>query len=239
MAPAAEVFIQATGTDPDVQARAVVEQAHERLLAGLAVLAQPREEPEESEESTAEFVEQLRRLLTATDQTLYAAASGAAETRLLVRSLRVAAVTVARHADVLATAADSAERAARACTLEGMLTVRFGVERAVLLPALTALPGVDPAVLVGDFGTMLEGGRPAEQAVVDVREIPHGRRHPRIFTRFARLAAGESFVLVNNHDPKPLRREFQATHPGRFGWEYVESGPERWQIRITRTGDDA
>ena len=51
---------------------------------------------------------------------------------------------------------------------------------------------------------------------------------------YARLAPGESFVLVNNHDPKPLRREFQATYPDQFGWDYLESGPDQWQVRIER-----
>jgi hypothetical protein len=57
---------------------------------------------------------------------------------------------------------------------------------------------------------MLARGALNTPEVLDVREIPHGRRHPRIFGIYARLAPGESFVLVNNHDPKPLRREFQA-----------------------------
>ena len=50
---------------------------------------------------------------------------------------------------------------------------------------------------------------------------------------------GESFVLVNNHDPKPLRREFQAAYPDRFGWDYLEAGPERWRVRIGRPTVDA
>ncbi|MEU6422115.1 DUF2249 domain-containing protein [Streptomyces spiralis] len=233
MPPAAEVYIQATDTDPDVRARAVVEEAHQRLLDRLTALTESGEEP------TDAFTEGLGRLLTATEQTLYAAASDAAETRLLVRALRAAADTVGGHSASLAAATDSAERVGAARTLAGMLAVHLGMERAVLLPALAALPGVDLSALVGDFTTVLAGGRPEDPAVLDVREIPHGRRHPRIFTRFARLADGESFVLVNNHDPKPLRREFEATHPGRFAWEYVESGPEQWQIRITRMADDA
>jgi quercetin dioxygenase-like cupin family protein len=31
-----------------------------------------------------------------------------------------------------------------------------------------------------------------------------------------------------------LHREFDAAHPGAFTWDYVESGPERWQVRIGR-----
>jgi hypothetical protein len=37
------------------------------------------------------------------------------------------------------------------------------------------------------------------------------------------------------HDPKPLRREFEATHPGAFTWDYLESGPGQWQVRTGRT----
>ncbi|PKV99922.1 uncharacterized protein (DUF2249 family) [Amycolatopsis echigonensis] len=70
--------------------------------------------------------------------------------------------------------------------------------------------------------------------VWDVRPIPHGQRHPRIFGRYRRLGPGESFVLVNNHDPEPLRREFGATHPDAFTWDYLESGPRRGRIRIGR-----
>lgn len=235
MPPAAEVFIQATDTDPDVQAQAVVEEAHQQLLQRLAALTGS----EATEELVTAFTEQLRRLLTATDQTLYAAASGAAETRLLVRALRTGAGTIDRRARSLTVATGSAEGVDAAGTLAGMLTLHLALERAVLLPALADLPGVDLAALTEDFTTVLKGGRLEDPAVLDVREIPHGRRHPRIFTRFARLAAGDSFVLVNNHDPKPLRREFDATHAGCFTWEYVESGPEQWQIRITRVGDDA
>jgi hypothetical protein len=80
----------------------------------------------------------------------------------------------------------------------------------VLVPVLAVLPGVDLQTLVEDVETMLARGALNTPEVLDVREIPHGRRHPRIFGIYARLAPGESFVLVNDHDPKPLRREFQA-----------------------------
>lgn len=37
---------------------------------------------------------------------------------------------------------------------------------------------------------------------------------------------------MNNHDPKPLRREFEAANPGGLTRDYVESGPERRQVHI-------
>lgn len=74
----------------------------------------------------------------------------------------------------------------------------------------------------------------ADQPVIDATQLPARQRHQLIFARFARLAVGESFILSNSHDPKPLHREFDAAHDGAFTWDYVESGPERWQVRIER-----
>src|SRR5579875_320141 len=69
---------------------------------------------------------------------------------------------------------------------------------------------------------------------LDVRELPRPQKHPTIFATYGALAAGESFVLVNNHYPKHLRDEFETDHPGSYGWEYVEKGPKVWRIRITK-----
>ncbi|MFF4764517.1 DUF2249 domain-containing protein [Streptomyces sp. NPDC001292] len=68
---------------------------------------------------------------------------------------------------------------------------------------------------------------------------PQRGRHPRIFARFAHLGPGEAFTLVNNHEPKPLRREFEAAHPGVFTWDHLESGPSRRQVRIGRRAPEA
>lgn len=72
-------------------------------------------------------------------------------------------------------------------------------------------------------------------AVVDVRSIIPRERHPLIFNTFERLAPGQDFVLVNDHDPKPLYYQFQAEHQGTFGWDYLEQGPDTWRVRISRT----
>lgn len=70
--------------------------------------------------------------------------------------------------------------------------------------------------------------------LVDVREIPPRERHPLIFSTFAGLAVGEAFLLVNDHDPKPLYYQFKAEFAGRFDWTYEEAGPEIWRVRIGR-----
>lgn len=72
----------------------------------------------------------------------------------------------------------------------------------------------------------------AEQKTIDVRTIEPRHRHPLIFQTFAALQPGESFLLVNDHDPAPLRYQFQAEMEGAFSWDYEEQGPEVWQVRI-------
>lgn len=72
------------------------------------------------------------------------------------------------------------------------------------------------------------------ETVLDIRPIPPAQRHPLIFDLFNGLAAGESFVLVNDHNPKPLFYQFQAELTGQFSWDYLEEGPEAWRVRIGR-----
>lgn len=70
---------------------------------------------------------------------------------------------------------------------------------------------------------------------LDVRTEEPRRRHDLIFQAFVGLGPGEDFVLVNDHDPKPLYYQFAAEHAGAFSWEYLEQGPETWRVRIGRT----
>ncbi len=69
---------------------------------------------------------------------------------------------------------------------------------------------------------------------LDVRSLAPAERHEAIFAAFAALAPGTSFVLVNDHDPKPLRYQFDAEHEGTFTWDYLVAGPREWRVRIGR-----
>jgi len=69
---------------------------------------------------------------------------------------------------------------------------------------------------------------------LDVRVIPPREKHPTIFHAFDALEPGESFILVNDHDPFPLRFQFEAERSGTFGWEYLEAGPTVWRVEISR-----
>jgi uncharacterized protein (DUF2249 family)/hemerythrin-like domain-containing protein len=74
-------------------------------------------------------------------------------------------------------------------------------------------------------------------AVLDVRALAPAQRHEKIFATYGALGAGTGFVLLNDHDPKPLRYQFEAEHAGRFTWEVLEAGPTVWRVRIGRPAD--
>jgi uncharacterized protein (DUF2249 family) len=69
---------------------------------------------------------------------------------------------------------------------------------------------------------------------LDVRALPHSGRHEIIFGRLEKLGRGESFTIVNDHDPKPLRYQTESLWPDKFSWTYVDSGPDVWRVSISR-----
>ncbi|MCP9494847.1 MAG: DUF2249 domain-containing protein [Pyrinomonadaceae bacterium MAG19_C2-C3] len=44
----------------------------------------------------------------------------------------------------------------------------------------------------------------------------------------------ESFVLINDHDPQPLRMQIERMREDEMGWEYIERRPEMFRILVTR-----
>lgn len=105
-----------------------------------------------------------------------------------------------------------------------------------LLPELDAR-GFQHTLLEDDGDTVRVAIRHAEDVpVLDVRLLPSRRKHPTIFETFDALEPGGAFVLLNDHDPVPLRYQLEAERPGAFTWEYLEEGPEIWRVRIGRTG---
>jgi len=64
-------------------------------------------------------------------------------------------------------------------------------------------------------------------------------KHPTVLKKFASLAVGESFLLINDHDPIPLFYEMKAEKGEIFDWHKVEDGPEVWKVEITKTAEPA
>jgi uncharacterized protein (DUF2249 family) len=75
---------------------------------------------------------------------------------------------------------------------------------------------------------------PTKTTELDVRPIPPRDKHPTIFRMFDGLASGEAMVIINDHDPRPLRYQLAAEHANQFAWTYEAEGPEVWRVRIDR-----
>jgi regulator of cell morphogenesis and NO signaling len=71
--------------------------------------------------------------------------------------------------------------------------------------------------------------------ILNVTLLEPRLKHSTIFVRFDELISGESLILHNDHDPKPLYYELSAQRGDTFEWEYLERGPELWKIKITKT----
>lgn len=77
--------------------------------------------------------------------------------------------------------------------------------------------------------TILEPGN-----ILDVTLLEPRLKHPTIFAKFDALKQGESFILHNDHDPKPLYYQLLGQRGNIFSWEYLQQGPETWQIEIRK-----
>lgn len=75
---------------------------------------------------------------------------------------------------------------------------------------------------------------PAITSTLDVRQIGHGQRHPLIFRTFQELKPGQAFILVVDHDPKPVLFELDFAQHGKFKPTYLEQGPEVWRIQMAK-----
>ena len=75
--------------------------------------------------------------------------------------------------------------------------------------------------------------------VLDVRDMPKPRRHPAIFEFYRALAVDESFTLINDHEPRHLRGEFETDHPGGYEWENLGGAARDWRVRITKRAQAA
>jgi len=73
-----------------------------------------------------------------------------------------------------------------------------------------------------------------ERPELDVRPLPPGDRHERVFAAFDALPPGGGFVLVSDHYPKPLLYTFHAERPGAFDWNVLEPGPAHFRVEIVR-----
>lgn len=74
--------------------------------------------------------------------------------------------------------------------------------------------------------------------VLDVTIIEPRLKHPTIFKYFDALVPGTHFIIHNDHDPKPVYYQLLGERGNIFSFEYLESGPKDWLIKIQKNAKD-
>ncbi len=70
--------------------------------------------------------------------------------------------------------------------------------------------------------------------ILNVTLLEPKHKHPTIFARYDELKEGESLIIHNDHDPKPLYYQLLGERGNVFTWEYLEEGPEWWKVKIRK-----
>lgn len=193
---------------------------------------------------------------------LYPAAAGLPEGRLLIDGMldehRIIATLVAELEETSAPVAAAA--AARA--LQAVFATHLRKENDLVVPLLVAADGVSLAGLLdglhdliggqteqpsnggcgghGSCGCGAPGATAASAAVLtidprlDVRDLPHGQRHAQVLAALDILPADGALVLVAPHAPLPLLAEIDARYNGQMTADWLQDGPDMWQIRLRR-----
>ncbi|WP_128906016.1 DUF2249 domain-containing protein [Halorubrum amylolyticum] len=111
--------------------------------------------------------------------------------------------------------------------------VRYQIEHNRKITWTYADPDEEPRELTVTKGDPLDG----ELGTIDVRDLKPQRRHEALLAIFNELGADEGFVLVNDHDPKPLYHELRSMHGGVVDWEYRSRGDDGWWVEVRKTAE--
>lgn len=177
----------------------------------------------------------------AEEDTIYRAANEVSRIQPLISGMLLEHRELERRARALELSSTGSEALVSAAGFAAIFAVHVAKENDVLLPALLESPTASVANLLREMEARLAevsargnstGSTPSE--ILDVRTLAHGARHEIIFGRLHALRPGEILVIVNDHDPKPLRYQLDAAWPDSFGWEYLEEGPHEFRIAITK-----
>lgn len=197
-----------------------------------------------SKDSLCDFVDgDLLPHAAAEEGSLYPAAADDQRIELFVDSMVLEHRELQRKAQALRSTDVPSRALSSAEAIAAVFAVHVEKENDLLLPALQKRQGISLATLLGDMhdrlaeadaGTGTHAAREAEE--LDVRTIAHGARHEITFGKLHALAPGERLLIVNDHDPKPLRYQLDAAWPGMFAWAYLAAGPQVWRIEVTRLG---
>lgn len=100
------------------------------------------------------------------------------------------------------------------------------------LLTLVAWPGTAPGVTVA--GRRHEWYPLTEGPVIDLDVLPSGQVTDAAVDRLLRLRPGEQVELRSGRDPWPVWEQIDGLCPGGYGFAYLQEGPQRWRVQVTR-----
>lgn len=196
----------------------------------------------------------------AEEAALYPAAADQPDGRLLVRGMLDEHRVITTLVTELEQTASPLGAAAAARALQAVFETHLAKENDLVVPLLVAADDVSLATLLDGMHDLIGGDdepapagcgggcgcggdaapTDAPAAVLsidprlDVRDVPHGQRHARVLAALDTLAADGALVLVAPHAPRPLLAEIDARYAGQVSAEWLQDGPDVWQIRLHR-----
>ncbi|TWV98078.1 iron-sulfur cluster repair di-iron protein [Chitinophaga pinensis] len=69
---------------------------------------------------------------------------------------------------------------------------------------------------------------------LDVPALPPAIRHQTLIQTFEALLPGESFIIHNDHDPRPLYYELLSKKGNILTFEYLQNGPDIWRVVVKK-----
>ncbi|MCS6883495.1 MAG: DUF2249 domain-containing protein [Oscillochloridaceae bacterium] len=103
-------------------------------------------------------------------------------------------------------------------------------------PHAQLVPDADHASATDDDAALRVTASAAREQALDVRGLPCSMRRAQVYAAAAALQPGESFVFINDHDPRHLHLLLCETFGVAWSWDYEEAGPERYAVRVGRPG---
>jgi uncharacterized protein (DUF2249 family) len=77
-----------------------------------------------------------------------------------------------------------------------------------------------------------------EGPVIDLDALPPDQAAVAATERLLRLRRGEQAELQSGTDPYPVWQRINEFASGRYGFAYLEDGPGRWRVQVTRRGQE-
>ena len=74
----------------------------------------------------------------------------------------------------------------------------------------------------------------AHPAEIDVRKIPTWERHVKIFALFDALEVGSELTVTSDHEPRPLRAQFEETRAEEYVWLQRMIAADLWRVTLRR-----